>query len=133
MLTDPHVPKKILIVDDSLTSVMWQQLVLKQESYEILVANDGQAGVEAAVASRPDLILMDMVMPRMNGLEALRAIRATRGLANVPIIMVTTRSEMKNIEAAFASGCSEYITKPIDRTELLGKVRAQLGGAPAVA
>ncbi|NUO64144.1 MAG: response regulator [Gemmatimonadaceae bacterium] len=127
------MPKKILIVDDSLTSVMWQQLVLKQEPYEIVVANDGQAGVEAAVASRPDLILMDMVMPRMNGLEALRAIRATRGLASVPVIMVTTRSEMKNIEAAFASGCTEYITKPIDRTELLGKVRAHLGAASAVA
>jgi len=127
------VPKKILIVDDSLTSVMWQQLVLKQEPYELLTASDGQAGVEAAVASRPDLILMDMVMPKMDGLEAVRVIRARRELAKVPIIMVTTKSEMKNIEAAFASGCTEYITKPIDRTELLDKVRAHLGADRAVA
>lgn len=125
------MPKKILIVDDSLTSVMWQQLVLKQEPYEIIVAPDGQAGVETAIAARPDLILMDMIMPRMNGLDAVKAIRASAGLAKVPIIMVTTRSEMKNIEAAFQNGCTEYITKPIDRTELLGKVRTHLGAVAA--
>ena len=125
------VPKKILIVDDSLTSVMWQQLVLKQEPYELLVASDGQAGVDATIASRPDLILMDMVMPKMNGLDAVKVIRATKGFAKTPIIMVTTRSEMKNIEAAFALGCTEYITKPIDRTELLDKVRSHLGGGRA--
>jgi CheY-like chemotaxis protein len=121
--------KKVLVVDDSPTAVMWQSMILRQGQYEVVTATDGQAGVEAAVAEQPDLILMDVVMPRMNGFEACRAIRGTAATRHVPIIMVTTRSEMASVEEGFESGCSEYITKPIDRLELLAKVDSYLGAA----
>ena len=118
--------KKVLVVDDSPTAIMWQKMILRQGQYEVVTAVDGQAGVEAAIAERPDLILMDVMMPRMNGFEACREIRKTPATQHVPIIMVTTRSEMESVEEGFQSGCSEYITKPIDRLELLSKVNSYL-------
>ena len=118
--------KKVLVVDDSPTAIMWQKMILRQGQYEVVTAVDGKAGVEAAIAERPDLILMDVMMPRMNGFEACREIRKTPATQHVPIIMVTTRSEMESVEEGFASGCSEYITKPIDRLELLSKVNSYL-------
>ena len=119
--------KKILVVDDSATSLMWQRMILGQEKFEVFTAKDGQEGVDVALAQRPDLVLMDVVMPKMNGFEACRALRATDAMREVPVIMVTTRSEYKNVEEAYESGCNDYITKPIDKLELLTKVRSYLG------
>ena len=119
--------KKILVVDDSLTSQMWQRMILGQEQYTVVTANDGQEGVERAVSERPDLILMDVVMPRMNGFEACRALRANGSTSRVPVIMVTTKGAAMNVEEGFESGCSDYITKPIDKLELLAKVKSHLG------
>ena len=118
--------KKILLVDDSPTAILWQRLILEDDAYEILVANDGEEGVRVAKAERPDLILLDVVMPRMGGFEALRALRAEEELRGLPILMVTTRSEMPNVMEGYENGCNEYITKPVDRAELLTKVRSYL-------
>ena len=118
--------KKILLVDDSPTAILWQRLILEDDPYEILVANDGEEGVRVAKAERPDLVLLDVMMPRMNGFETLRALRSESTLRNTPVLMVTTRSEMTNVMEGFESGCNEYITKPVDRTELLAKVRSYL-------
>ena len=121
-------PKKILLVDDSATALMWERMILKSEPYALLTATDGAEAVETATRELPDLILMDVVMPRMNGFEACQALRAAPATRKVPIIMVTTRSEVQNVEAGFRSGCTDYITKPIDRLELLAKVRSCLSG-----
>ena len=118
--------KKILLVDDSPTAILWQRLILEDDPYDILVANDGEEGIRVAKAERPDLVLLDVVMPRMNGFETLRALRADAALSAMPILMVTTRSEMLNVMEGYESGCNEYITKPVDRTELLTKVRSYL-------
>jgi DNA-binding response OmpR family regulator len=118
--------KKILLVDDSPTAILWQRLILEDEAYDILVATDGEECVRVAKAERPDLVLLDVVMPRMGGFEALRALRAEVELQGLPILMVTTRSEMPNVMEGYESGANEYITKPVDRTELLTKVRSYL-------
>jgi|SRR6185503_11814559 len=118
--------KKILLVDDSPTAILWQRLILEDEAYDILVASDGEEGVRVAKAERPDLVVLDVVMPRMSGFEALRALRASSDLRGLPILMVTTRSEMPNVMEGYESGANEYITKPVDRTELLTKVRSYL-------
>lgn len=123
--------KKILVVDDSATSLMWQRMILQQEAYDLVTARDGQEGVERAVAERPDLILMDVMMPRMDGFAACRALRANPATSAIPVIMVTTRSEWNSVESGYTSGCSDYITKPIDRLELLAKVRSCLAAASA--
>lgn len=121
--------KKILVVDDSPTAIMWQRMILEDEAYDVLTAGDGAEGVRVARESRPDLVLLDVVMPRMNGFDACRAMRADDVTRDVPILMVTTRSEMDQVMRGFESGCNEYITKPVDRTELLTKVRSYLDHA----
>jgi CheY-like chemotaxis protein len=118
--------KKILCVDDSPTSIMWQRMILSEEPYDIVVAEDGAAGVEKAIAEKPDLILLDAMMPKMNGYEACRAIRSKLALRRVPVIMLTTRSEPESVEEGKRSGCTDYLTKPIDKVALLAKIRTYL-------
>lgn len=119
--------KKILLVDDSTTALMIEQMLLSKESYDIVTARDGREAVAKATSELPDLILMDIVMPRMTGIEACRAIRAQPSTRDIPIILVTTRGENENVESGFASGCNDYVTKPINGLELLSKLRDQLG------
>lgn len=114
--------RRILIVDDSRTALMMNEMILKRAKCEVATAKDGREAVQRAVEFRPDLILMDIMMPNMNGFEAVRAIRATPGLAEVPIIMVTTRGEAENAERGYTCGANEYITKPVDPAELLAKI-----------
>ena len=118
--------KKILLVDDSPTAILWQRMILEEDKYEIVVAADGEEGIRVARAERPDLVLLDVMMPRMGGFETLRALRADDDLRDIPIIMVTTRGAMPDVMEGYESGCNEYITKPLDRTELLMKVRSYL-------
>jgi DNA-binding response OmpR family regulator len=118
--------KKILLVDDSRTSLFMERMILQQGPYRLLTANDGKEGVETALAELPDLILMDVVMPRMNGFEALRELRAQAETRDTPVILVTTRGEPANVEEGYQAGCSDYLTKPIDPEELLAKVKSCL-------
>jgi len=119
--------KKILLVDDSRTSLFMEQMVLKNGPYDFVTARDGQEGVDKAESERPDLILMDVIMPRMGGFEAVRELRAREATREIPVIMVTTRGEGDNVENGFESGCTDYLTKPIDPAALLAKVRDHLG------
>ncbi len=119
--------KKILLVDDSKTALLMEQMILKKGPYEVLLAHDGVEGVAQAVANRPDLILLDVVMPRMGGFEALRELRQRAATRDIPVIMVTTRGEEENVQAGYSHGCSDYLTKPIDSVSLLAKIRDRLG------
>ncbi len=116
--------KKILLVDDSSTVLLFEKMVLSKEPYELVVARDGQEGLDKAVAERPNLILMDVMMPRMDGVEATRRIRAHGEIARTPVILVTTRGEPEAVATGRAAGCSDYVVKPIDAAELLSKVKA---------
>jgi CheY-like chemotaxis protein len=119
--------KKILLVDDSSTILMVEQMILKKGQYELVTARNGEEAIAKAATELPDLILMDVVMPKMSGFEACRRIRESDGTRNTPIIMVTTRGEAQSVETAFDSGCNDYVTKPINGTELLAKLRNLLG------
>jgi CheY-like chemotaxis protein len=119
--------KKILLVDDSATILMMQKMALKTTNYKVVTANNGAEGVAKAIAELPDLILMDVIMPKMTGFEACRELRKQEATKDIPIIMVTTRGEPVNVEEGFESGCTDYVTKPIDTFELLNKLRDQLG------
>lgn len=119
--------KKVLVVDDSMSAVLWQKLVLRQEAYDVVTASDGEAAVAAAVAERPDLIIMDVVMPGMDGLEASRKIRATPATQHVPIIMTTTPENLASVEATAEVASADFLMKPIERAALLEKVGGYLG------
>lgn len=120
-------PRKILLVDDSATTHMWIKMILNKTDYVMISARDGEEGVRVAMAEKPDLILMDVVMPKMDGFAATKEIRARPVTRDIPVIMVTTRGEARNVEAGFENGCSDYITKPIDGLELLTKMKSFLG------
>jgi CheY-like chemotaxis protein len=117
---------RILIVDDSGTSRMMAKMALAGERHELITANDGVEGVEKARLHLPDLILLDVVMPRMDGFEACRQLRTQDQMRDTPILLVTTRGEESNIERGYAAGCTDYVCKPFDPVELLTKVRTFL-------
>jgi len=121
------VRKKILLVDDSSTVLLMERMILSKSQYDVVTAKDGVEGVEKAVAEKPDLILMDVVMPRMDGFEACRKLREQDDTKAIPVIMVSTRGELASVETGYAAGCNEYVTKPINGLELLAKVRSCLG------
>jgi len=118
--------KRILLVDDSKTTLMMEKMVLRSGPYELAEASDGAEAVEKATANPPDLILMDMIMPNMTGLEAVRRLRAQETTRGIPVIMVTTRGEQHNVDEAHALGCDAYLTKPIDQTKLAATVKELL-------
>ena len=119
--------KKILLVDDSNTVLLMERMILSQARYELVTAKNGLEAVEKARSERPDLILMDVVMPQLDGFGALQAIRADEATRAIPVIMVTTRSEAENMEKGYERGCNDYVTKPVNSAELLEKVRGFLG------
>ena len=120
---------KVLLVDDSSTALLMAETILKQHThYEVVTARDGKEAVQKAADEKPDLILMDVVMPRMDGFAACREIRRQEHLKSMPIIMVTSRGEPINVEMGYRSGCDAYLTKPISPTELLEMVRTLLDG-----
>jgi DNA-binding response OmpR family regulator len=118
--------KRILIVDDSPTALVWQLLLLQGENYDTLTATDGAEGVRIAMLEQPDLILLDVTMPSMDGFAACRALRASPKTKNIPVLMVTTNGDMVSTLAGFEAGCNEYITKPLERAEYLTKIRSYL-------
>lgn len=120
--------KKILLIDDSSTSRMTSRMLFAdQNSYELISACDGKEGVEKAIAERPDLILMDIEMPRMNGLEACRALKQNEATSRIPVILLTMRSEDRFVQEGRASGCSDFLTKPVNREKLVAALKAHLG------
>jgi DNA-binding response OmpR family regulator len=119
--------KKILLVDDSNTILMMEKFILKNDPYDVVTASNGEEAVQKAGEERPDLILLDVMMPKMGGFDVCRHIRSNPRTESIPIIMVTTRGEAENVETGWVSGCNDYVTKPINAIELLAKIRNLLG------
>ncbi len=118
----------ILIVDDSPTEIHVLRKILGSKGYKIEVAGDGQQGVEKARAILPDLILMDVVMPVLNGFQATRQLSKSEETANIPVIMVTTKDQDADKNWAKRQGAIGYVVKPISAGELLSKVSEALSG-----
>mgnify|MGYP005628926855 CR=1 FL=1 len=118
--------KKILIVEDvEMNRDLLVQLL--EDDYELVEATDGKQGLEMAAQERPDLILLDISLPEMDGWEVTRRIRADEALKQIPIIAVTAHAMAGDEEKAYAQGCNGYLSKPIDEDELWAKVEKQLG------
>jgi CheY-like chemotaxis protein len=118
-----NMKKKVLLVDDSNTVLMMERMILAKGPFEIVTARDGIEAIAKSKSEQPDVILLDVMMPNLDGLSACAAIRAQPETAGIPIIMVTTRGEEQNIETAFRNGCTDYVTKPINGLELLAKLQ----------
>ena len=121
-----RTPPRILIVDDNATNVKILQARLASEGYEVVSAADGFEGLSAARELQPDLILLDVMMPRLGGLEVCRQLRADPGFPFTPIIMVTAMADLKDVIAGLEAGADEYLTKPVDHAALAARVRSML-------
>jgi twitching motility two-component system response regulator PilH len=115
---------RILVVDDSPTEIVVFKKILAKHGYQILIASDGQEGVEMAIKELPDLILMDVVMPVLNGFQATRQLKNNESTANIPVIMVTTKDQQTDINWGMRQGANEYMVKPVSPAELLNKIKA---------
>jgi two-component system, OmpR family, alkaline phosphatase synthesis response regulator PhoP len=118
--------KKILAVDDSQTILLVERAILGPH-FDVTTASSGEEGLGCATADPPDLVLVDLEMPGINGFETCRRLRSSPLTSETPIILVTSHSEGEALEGAFLHGCTDYVIKPIDGDELLMKVSSYLG------
>ncbi len=118
---------RILYVEDNDDNVFMLKMRLElEDGFEVLVAADGEAGVATAAAERPDLVLMDLNLPGIDGWEAARRLKADATTRDIPVIALTAHAMTGDREKALAAGCDEFDTKPIDLERLLLKIRALL-------
>jgi CheY-like chemotaxis protein len=118
--------KTVLIVEDvDLNRDLLVQLL--EDDYRLVLAEDGVSALERAAETMPDLILMDLSLPRMDGWEATRRLKADERLARIPVIVLSAHAMRGDEERARASGCEDFLTKPIDETLLLRKLAGYLG------
>lgn len=118
---------RILLVEDNEMNLDMLSRRLKRRGYEVLIAMDGAQGVQMARDEAPDLILMDMSLPVMDGWEATRRIKSNSDLNQIPIIALTAHAIAGDREKALAAGCDEYESKPVKFPQLLGKIEQFLG------
>ena len=122
---------RILIVDDSPSQLMGIRRIVEKLGHEALTAEDGAAGVEVAKREIPDLILMDVVMPNLNGFQATRSITREPTTSHIPVILVTTKDQDTDRVWGMRQGAKAYITKPFGEQELADIIQEWLGGGPS--
>jgi CheY-like chemotaxis protein len=124
----PKSFKKILLVEDSDTTRLTHRiLITKRTTYSVISVANGVEALKLAPIEKPDLILMDVMMPGMDGLEVCRRLRKAEATAAVPIVLLTFRVGEESVAAGFASGCTAYLKKPVAAEELVSTLRQHLG------
>lgn len=111
--------KKVLICDDDPTILRLLQVNLEIEGYDVVTATNGEEACDAAVAERPDLILLDIMMPRMNGYQACEKLKADDELSAIPIVFLSAKAQQSDIELGRSYGVEDYLTKPFNPDELI--------------
>jgi two-component system, cell cycle response regulator DivK len=120
---------KILLVEDNEMNRDMLSRRLERRGYQVVLAVDGQTGVEMAESETPDLVLMDMSLPVLDGWEATRRLKAAEATQRIPVIALTAHAMSSDRDKALEAGCDDYDTKPIELPRLLGKIEALLSGA----
>jgi twitching motility two-component system response regulator PilH len=116
--------KKIMVVDDSPTERAYIEGLLKKRGYEVLRVDRGEAAIERSKSEQPDLILMDVVMPGLNGFQATRAITRGEKTKHIPVIICTTKDQETDKIWGLRQGAKDYVTKPLNESDLLEKIKA---------
>lgn len=117
---------KVLVVDDDPVILELLRINFEMEGFEVVSACDGRAGLERAVADAPDLVISDIMMPNVDGLQMLRQIRAEPAIAGLPVVLLSAKAQQTEVQAGLDLGADDYITKPFDPLELLDRVNALL-------
>ncbi len=121
-----HDPPRILAVDDAPENVEILRARLEANGYEVVTAFDGEQGLARALETEPDLVLLDVMMPKMDGIEVLKHLKQHTALRFVPVVLVTAKSDTRDIIAGLEAGADDYLTKPFDQSALLARVRSLL-------
>src|SRR5215472_965430 len=119
-------PPLILVVDDVPDNVDILQMRLESQGYEVATAGDGAEALEKTRALQPDLVLLDIMMPKIDGLEVVKRLKADPALPFIPVILVTAKANPKDVVAGLDAGGDDYLTKPIEHGALVARVRAML-------
>jgi CheY-like chemotaxis protein len=128
------MPQKILIVDDEPHMLRVTELSLRKGGFSLIIGRNGRQALELAARERPDLIVMDVVMPELDGLAALAQLKASPDTAAIPVIMLTARGQIVARQQAETSGAALYLTKPFSPSQLLAEVQRLIGaGQPPLA
>ena len=117
---------KILYVEDNEDNVYMLSRRLKRKGFQIVVATDGEMGVQMAESEMPDLILMDLSLPKMDGWTATKTIKGNESLKSIPIIALSAHAMDEHKQRAMEAGCNDYDTKPVDIERLLGKINSHI-------
>ena len=118
--------KKVLIVDDELNITISVEFLMRREGFEVSVAKDGEEGLSMIRSWMPDLVLLDVMMPKMDGFEVCRTVRADASLADVRIVMLTAKGREAEVEKGLSLGADAYIPKPFSTSELVSRVKSLL-------
>lgn len=119
--------KKILVVDDQISVVKIVSDVLKKGDYEIITAANGQLGIDSAIANKPDLIIMDIMMPIKTGIEAIKEIKQIDEVKNIPILVLTAKGGGSDLDTVMSLGASGFLAKPFSPRAILEEVSKLLG------
>jgi twitching motility two-component system response regulator PilH len=119
---------RVLIVDDSPSQLIGLQRIVEKMGHTVITAEDGAAGVEAAKRELPDLILMDVVMPNLNGFQATRQISKEPATSHIPVVLVTTKDQETDKVWGMRQGAKAYVTKPVNEAQLIQTLKDLLGG-----
>ena len=122
--------RKILVADDEPNIVISLEYLMKREGYTVLVARDGQEALDMIARDRPDLVLLDVMMPKKSGFEVCQAVRASEELQSIKILMLTAKGRDTDLAKGLALGADAYMTKPFSTRELVQKVAEMLGPQP---
>lgn len=120
------MPHRVLAVDDNIDTILILSAVLEKEGYNVITAKDGLEAVEKAERELPALIVLDLMMPKMNGFEVCRIIKGNPKTSHIPILMLTAKADPFSREQGLALGANEYLTKPLNPKEILTKIRQHL-------
>ena len=121
------MPPTILVVDDDPVIQKLLAVNFEMEGYRVVTAGDGIEGIERVHRDRPDLVLLDVMMPRMDGIEVVRNLKADKATAGIPVILLSAKAQSTDINGGLDAGADDYVTKPFDPLELLEKVAALIG------
>lgn len=123
--------EKILVIDDDLETLRLVGLMLQKQGYHVVTAASGEEGIQVALREQPDLILLDVMMPGLDGFEVTRRLRQNPETSSIPILIFTAKSQVEDKVEGYEAGADDYLTKPIHPAELIAHIKALLGRSRA--